>query len=265
MSGTGSFADLKTRISSAIVMAVVGIAAIWAGGIWLLALLAVVAGLMLWELIRMLDPTLTQSKSILLALVGGAAVFRVGFDTSAISVSSLLLAPVIGLVLLKKDRTLFAVYGMGILFAVAGLFWIRAGAGLNWTIWLVLVVIATDIGGYFFGRILGGPKILPVISPKKTWSGTLGGWALAICVGAGFMVFSGAGPIILGLSLVTAIASQAGDVAESAIKRHTGIKDSSNLIPGHGGFLDRFDALITAALLVLIIGTLLGLPASGMA
>lgn len=263
MSVAGKFADLRLRVISALVMVIVGVAAIWAGGWVFLVLVSLAAGLMLWELVSMLDRDLAPAKAVLLALIGAAAVFRCGYDTSPLALAAVLLAPVLGLVLLGKDRGIFAAYSLILLFAVAGLFWIRTGAGLGWTIWLVLTVIAADVGGYFFGRILGGPKILPVISPKKTWSGTIGGWLLAALVSLGFVITYDAQAIVIAIGIVTAIASQAGDVAESAIKRHSGVKDASNLIPGHGGFLDRFDALIGASLFLMLLGVLKGLPPLG--
>ncbi len=115
-------------------------------------------------------------------------------------------------------------------------------------LWLVGVVVASDIGGYFAGRIFGGPKLWPAISPKKTWSGTLGGWGLAL--GVGFVYWLSGGPVFffaaLLFSVLLAMAAQAGDLFESWLKRKAGIKDSSQLIPGHGGLLDRFDGLLAA-------------------
>ncbi|NOX41724.1 MAG: phosphatidate cytidylyltransferase, partial [Alphaproteobacteria bacterium] len=210
-----------------------------------------------------LSPTLGALKLVLLALIATTAVLRFGFDSGLLALSSLLLAPVIGLVVLPRDRGLFLVYASTISFAVINLFWLRQGAGLDWTIWLILVVVAADIGGYCFGRVIGGAKILPKISPKKTWSGTLGGLLLAAFVGYGFAFLLGnvAGMVVL--SIIVAAASQAGDIVESAVKRHTKIKDSSNLIPGHGGFLDRFDALIGASLVMILAGYFIGLPMGG--
>ena len=260
---TGSFNDLQVRLLSALAMLAAGGGSIWLGGPAFLGLLGLVAGLMIWELARMLGPETQPAKRVLLALIAGAAVVRVGYDARPLALTALLLAPVLGLVLLRRDRGLFLVYGTGLLFAAAALFWLREGAGLLWVLWLVAVVVATDIGGYFFGRILGGPKILPRISPKKTWSGSFGGWLLAALVGLGYVLAGWAGTFVITLSVATAIASQAGDVAESAIKRHAGVKDSSGLIPGHGGVLDRFDALAAAALFVLVITYFAPLPAPG--
>ncbi len=263
MSEGQKFADLGVRILSAMVMALVGLSAIWAGGPWFLLLLSVVAALMIWELQAMLAPELAPVKRALVGLVAGLAVLRVGFDSSPLALSGLLLAPVLGMVLLPRDRGVFVVYGVTILFAVVNLFWLRTGAGLAWMIWIVLVVVAADVGGYFFGRIIGGAKILPRISPKKTWSGTMGGLLLAALVGGVFMLGTSAGPSMILLSILTAFASQWGDLIESALKRHRGVKDSSNLIPGHGGFLDRFDAMIGASLFVLLAALQIGLPLGG--
>ncbi|MGK9166111.1 phosphatidate cytidylyltransferase [Inquilinus limosus] len=117
-------------------------------------------------------------------------------------------------------------------------------------IWLLLVVWATDIGGYVFGRWIGGPKLAPRLSPKKTWAGLIGGAGLAALAGgvaiavlhrAGAALIAGPGAALL------ALVAQAGDLVESAVKRHYGAKDSGNLIPGHGGVLDRIDGLLAAA------------------
>jgi phosphatidate cytidylyltransferase len=258
-----SFDDLRTRLISAMVMVAVGIGAIWLGGWVFLLLLSIAGGVMIWELARMLAPGLSVQKTIILGLIGGAAVLRVGYNSELVSLAALGLAPVLGLVMIAKGRGVFLAYGLALLFAVAEMFWLRTGAGLGWVIWLVAVVIASDVGGYFFGRILGGPKILPRISPKKTWSGTMGGWILAALVGLYFVIFQGGEGFLVVFSILTAMAAQIGDVVESAIKRATGIKDASNLIPGHGGFLDRFDALIGAALFVFVITNFAGLPKLG--
>ena len=120
-------------------------------------------------------------------------------------------------------------------------------------LWLLLIVIASDVAGYFAGRILGGPKFWPRFSPKKTWSGTVAGWIGAALVGFGFWAAGLGSAHLLWASPLVALAGQMGDIAESAIKRRAGVKDSSNLIPGHGGFLDRFDALAFAAILTVVL------------
>jgi len=126
---------------------------------------------------------------------------------------------------------------------------IRNSHGVIGLTWLIAVVVASDVLGYFAGRILGGPKFWPKVSPKKTWSGTVAGWIGAALVGAIYWHFAGFGPEILWISPLIAFAGQMGDIAESAIKRRAGVKDASNLIPGHGGLMDRFDALAFAGVL----------------
>lgn len=128
--------------------------------------------------------------------------------------------------------------------ALFALWQIRQGEdGLTHAIMIILMVIATDLGGYGFGKNIGGPKLAPIISPNKTWSGLLGAMFLSGIVGLLFMETVAVG-LMLGAGI--AIIAQIGDLLESWLKRKAGVKDSSNLIPGHGGILDRFDGYLTA-------------------
>ena len=147
-----------------------------------------------------------------------------------------------------------------IIIAAFGMVQLREVSGMGWLLWLVLVVVATDVAGYFAGRAIGGPKFWPRVSPKKTWAGTIAGWVAAAAVGAVFVATSGANVGLIGLSVAVAMASQMGDMAESAMKRRVGAKDSSTLIPGHGGLLDRFDGMLGGAVFLLLIGPWAGLP-----
>lgn len=269
--------DLKPRIISAIVMAVIAIAAVWAGGLWFIALIAISSGLMIWELTRMIAPvqsnTPVQSDQPTRALVPVQT--PVPIQMGVISATSVLLsallpvvflAPVllvpvlIGAVLVKGKRGLFVPYALLILLAGYGFIYLRQDLGLIWMLWLLLVVVASDVGGYLAGRTLGGPKFWPSISPKKTWSGTIAGWIGAALIGFAFSsLFDLWGGLAL-VSVLVAFAAQMGDIAESAIKRKTGIKDSSNLIPGHGGFMDRFDGMLGASVVVMLLVLLTGFP-----
>jgi len=245
--------DLKTRTLSAILMIMVGALDIWLGGPWFLALIAVVCGLMMWELLRMLAPEkvlLARGLGVLSAMSLVVAVMVPG----AVATLTLMAPLLAGALLLQAHRGIFLLYAPGIVLAAYSLVAIRAVEdGITWLIWLVLVVVITDIAGYFAGRMFGGPKFWPSISPKKTWSGTVAGWIGAGILGAVFAPMIGVGAVLIVISMITSFASQMGDIAESAIKRRMGVKDSSRLIPGHGGVLDRFDGLIGAALLVLLI------------
>lgn len=127
--------------------------------------------------------------------------------------------------------------------------------GLNAILFLFAVVWTTDIAGYVVGRLIGGPKLWPAVSPKKTWSGAIGGLMGAVLFGSVVVHFSGI-PVgfIAVLAAVLSIAAQTGDLAESSIKRQFGVKDASHIIPGHGGVMDRLDGFIVAALLAVLIG-----------
>jgi phosphatidate cytidylyltransferase len=126
-------------------------------------------------------------------------------------------------------------------------------------VFVLLVVWVTDIGGYFAGRGIGGPKLWSRVSPKKTWAGAIGGFVGSLVVAAGFVAFDfgKAGWLVL-LGAILSIVSQLGDLFESAVKRRFGVKDSSHIIPGHGGLLDRLDGFVAAIVLAAILGVVRG-------
>jgi phosphatidate cytidylyltransferase len=122
-------------------------------------------------------------------------------------------------------------------------------------IFVLLVVWVTDIGGYVAGRGIGGPKLWPRVSPKKTWAGALGGFAGSLAIAAGFGIWGLGKPLpLLVLAAILSVASQLGDLFESAVKRRFGVKDSSHIIPGHGGLLDRLDGFVAAIVLAAVFG-----------
>lgn len=124
---------------------------------------------------------------------------------------------------------------------------------------VLLVVWASDIGGYFAGRAIGGPKLWPLVSPNKTWAGAIGGVMLSILVALGMAALGwGRLPPLLVLAVLLSVVSQLGDLFESAVKRAFGVKDSGRLIPGHGGLLDRLDGFVAAIVFAAIIGFLRG-------
>jgi phosphatidate cytidylyltransferase len=135
--------------------------------------------------------------------------------------------------------------------ALLSIAWLRLlpEAGLQTVLWMASAVVATDVGAYFSGRFIGGPKLAPRISPSKTWSGLAGGVTCAVIAGVLNVWFMGSGAIaqIAILSGLLAVVAQSGDLIESVVKRHFGVKDAGNLIPGHGGVLDRLDGFLTVA------------------
>jgi len=128
--------------------------------------------------------------------------------------------------------------------------------GLAALIWLFALIWTADIAAYFTGRALGGPKLWPAVSPNKTWSGAVGGAIGGLAAGAAALVAAGLSlrPVHAAVMLAVVIAAQLGDLMESAIKRRFGVKDSSQLIPGHGGLMDRCDSLAAAAAAALLLG-----------
>lgn len=146
------------------------------------------------------------------------------------------------------------------LLSLSYIYYVNENISRELVLWLLFVVWATDIGGYVAGKSIGGPKLLPSISPKKTWAGLGGAIGFAMAVAYVFALYLKAHDVNMGVSFETfttklvlsagglAIISQAGDFFESAIKRRLGLKDSSNIIPGHGGLFDRVDGLLFAAM-----------------
>lgn len=257
------FADLRTRALSGAAMAGVGLAAVWLGGPVFGVLGVVLAGLMGWEAHRLAHPGAPEGASWGYGLASALLVAGLTlWQTGPVSLAGLVLGAAILALRLPRDRVIHGLYLALILVATHGLIVLREGAGLAVVLWLIAIVIASDVAGYFAGRMIGGPKFWPRISPKKTWSGTVAGWVLAAAVGAGFALWLNLSWWVVPVSALLAFAGQMGDIAESALKRRAGVKDSSNLIPGHGGVLDRFDAMIAVSALALVLayaGVLAGL------
>lgn len=227
MRRVGGPSDLPVRLASAAVMIVVAGLALWSGGLVFDLFIALVAGIAFAEMAAMVPKLNTSATSRLVVTLFGAA--YIGFAAWAlIDLPEFVVAIVVG------------------------------------------IVICTDSGAYFAGRAIGGPRIAPSISPSKTWAGLFGGMMLAglFALGVGWLVGSAAnalapaqpsGPVLapfmfagFGLGALLATAAQAGDFFESWLKRRAGVKDSSRLIPGHGGVFDRVDGLLPVAIIAWI-------------
>jgi phosphatidate cytidylyltransferase len=259
MSGAPKWSDLTVRLSSAILMVVVGLLGLLFGGHVFHLLVGLICGLMIWELVRMLAP-LNAPLALQLGLLSAFASFIAIYIPTGFALPLLLSPAFIGFAQLAKNRVVYMVFSVMVLLAGFGMMSVRDDLGFIWMLWLIVVVVATDVLGYFAGRMIGGPKFWPAVSPKKTWSGTIFGWIGAALVGIMFVIYTGASFELVGISIAVAMASQMGDIAESAVKRMMGVKDSSTLIPGHGGVLDRFDGMLGAAVFLLLVGQFIGFP-----
>lgn len=240
------WSDLGRRAISASILAPVVLACIWFGGFAFdVLMLGAAVGLSLeWVTLCRTKPTAVPGLLVPAVMVLATAAACDGFAGTGLAI----LVAGAAIVGAMQRRVLMAAGLIGIGVGVVALVWLRHwdAAGGRWTVlFVVLTVWASDIGAYSAGRLLRGPKLAPSLSPAKTWSGAAGGLVIAMLVGqavAGHVTLATAG-----VAALLAVACQAGDLLESGIKRHVGVKDSGNLIPGHGGLLDRLDGLLAAA------------------
>lgn len=248
----------QKRVASALILAPLALAAAIAGTPYWSALIALMAACMAWEWARICGGQTTSMASVVsiaaapigvgVGMIWGIPAALIVYGTAALGV----------LAIARSERfpepgwlTAGVVYvGLPCL----ALEWVRniPEYGLETLLWVLALVWATDTGAYIAGRMIGGPKLAPRISPNKTWAGLGGGSAAAILVGmAAAMIVDGTTPWLLTLaSGALAVVEQIGDLFESGVKRRFGVKDSSNLIPGHGGVLDRVDGLLAVSLVV---------------
>jgi phosphatidate cytidylyltransferase len=249
---------LRKRVVSALILVPVTLGAAYYGRPLWDVLVGVMGGFMAWEWARLCSSgRLTRAGigtiPIAPAAVTAAAVLDVGAGLVVVAAGTLLVAVAGRLDPVSNSKWL----ALGVLYVglpCLALSWLRAMPEQGWLtlLWVLGLVWATDTGAYIAGRKLGGPKLAPRISPNKTWAGLFGGMAAAGLVGLGFSVIvPDVSPwLAMPLGAVLAVVEQVGDLFESAVKRRFGAKDSSNLIPGHGGVLDRVDGLLSVSLAV---------------
>lgn len=250
--GEGSSRDLKTRVASAIVLAVLALGANFAGAVPFAVLVSILVLVVSWEWGRMVRGDGTSIQTIIHAASTAVAAALAASGMAAIGLAAL----GIGAILILTLR-----FGVGVRLSVLGvlyvglpavaLIWLRGDApeGALAILFVFLVVWTYDSAAFAAGTLIGGAKLWPSVSPKKTWAGLAGGVAASAAMGALFAHFLlGAPPVWLALmGAVFGIVAQAGDLFESALKRACGVKDTSGLIPGHGGFMDRLDSTMTVA------------------
>ncbi len=266
---SGGFGDLGPRVASAVVLAVLAVATLVVGGhlfalFWLIAAFAIN-----WEWQGLIGGERRLARVVIGAVaLSAAAGFTHGGETIPGLLVLILLAGVVA-ILAGPSRRLWAFAGLiyaGALVVSVCALRDSPGVGLLAVAWLFALVWGADVFAYFGGRMIGGPKLWPRVSAGKTWSGTITGVLSGALLGLAVVHFGAAGPSksppIFLASLGAAALAQVGDLCESMVKRRFGVKDSSRLIPGHGGVMDRLDGFIFASLFAALLGAFRGLSST---
>ncbi|MCY3725906.1 MAG: phosphatidate cytidylyltransferase [Rhodobacteraceae bacterium] len=261
------FKSLPARVLTALVLAGVALGSYLGGFLTFSLFCLVLFSFLLFELCGLQTPAFSRSRKIvyvvfgcvvitstmLFALVTAFAIIVDEFYSTLLLYDfALIFLYIIGSGILLRYKIHMVACATGIFLAVLGHLMTYLEESQLFLL-IVLLIIGTDAGGYFVGKLIGGPKLFPSISPNKTWSGTIGGWVMAIIILSGFNYFwrDELPTIYLILyALAISVFSQLGDLSISSLKRKAGVKDSSNLLPGHGGFLDRFDGFVGAGVLI---------------
>ncbi len=242
------FDDFGVRLISAVVLLSIGVFCLYMSSFFYILLILFLSVFLFYEVCKLLNPKISNGM-LLLQLIAVLLTLLLYLRVGSNDGSFLPLIPASILVITCNSNRLLSFF-TGVLLTVAlmAFFEIKFDLGMITLLWLITCVIITDLAGYFVGRVLGGPKIWPLVSPNKTWSGLIGGWVFAVLIGIIFKISFDLSYLFLFLSLIISISSQLGDFYESWLKRRINKKDSSKLIPGHGGFMDRFDGFIGGAL-----------------
>jgi phosphatidate cytidylyltransferase len=253
--------NLVTRVAAALVLIPLAIAAAWAGG-WYWTALVTIGAIGLFVEWLMVSGASGNAPLV----VTGAAILAIAAPFLALrNVEIALIVLGLGLIAVGLRSSAPRSWAIaGFLYAAAAqvssiLVRLDPKEGFIALVFILLAVWCTDIGGYFVGRAIGGPKLWARVSPNKTWAGAIGGFLASLIVAGGFAVsgFGRMAPLLM-IAAVLSVASQFGDLFESAIKRRFGVKDSSQIIPGHGGLMDRLDGYVAAVVLAAIFGILRG-------
>lgn len=263
--------DLGPRVASGVVMAVAAAAFTWAGG-WPFAGMILAIGVVLaWEWSRVVRGPDFDVAMIAHMVAAGTAVILSAIGAIGLSILALLIGAILVILLTVGHHP--ALSSLGVWYAglpAIALLWFRQDPvyGLAAVAFLIVIVVVTDTAAYFSGRLIGGPRVWPRVSPNKTWAGLIGALIGSALAGAGIATLlpHTSGAKLAALAALLALMAQAGDFAESALKRKFGAKDASNIIPGHGGIMDRVDGLVAAVIVAAMIAAFANIqaPAQGL-
>ena len=248
---------LKQRVLSALLLLPLPILVLYFGPPWFEMLCAVSLATMGWEWEKLVLKRFSV-LGMVMAVTGICGVFLLEISPVIAWILPAVMTVVLYIIVKKQQLEHQKLFAFGMLYSaypIISLTFMLQNYGFISTIWLIGSVWAMDTGAYAFGKTIGGPKMCPKISPKKTWAGLIGGMLTAGAWGALCAKFGESSvfmPVVV-VSAILGVVSQGGDLFESWIKRYLNVKDSSNLIPGHGGIFDRMDALLAVAPIVVFI------------
>ena len=241
--------ELRLRLVSASFLLLVSAFCIYFGNYLFTLFIISLVGVMHWELGKMLSPMSVQAMWF--------SAFLSMLSTFCLLASTSIIWPILILMInfhfqrnfFHHSRNFGAVYSLAVIVCGIIFYRVRLEFGLNHTVWLIGIVVVTDTAGYLIGRIIGGPKVFPRISPKKTWAGVLAGWFAVGLFSWSFVENVAPQSLFIkfvSISIILSVSAQVGDMIQSHLKRKSDVKDSSGLLPGHGGFMDRFDGFVGA-------------------
>ena len=241
--------DLLPRLISGFLLLCVSSVCIYLGGYFFTLYLVLLVGVMHWELGKMLSPMSKQAMwfSAILSII--STLYLVGSQSPVWSLLILLVNFHFQKNFFHHNSNFGALYSAAVIICGIVFYKVRLDFGLLHTVWLIGIVVFTDTAGYIIGRTVGGPKVFPRISPKKTWAGVLAGWFAVGLFSWSFVENIAPQSLFIkfiSISIILSVSAQIGDMIQSHLKRKSDVKDSSGLLPGHGGFMDRFDGFVGA-------------------
>ena len=252
--------DLWPRVAAAVAMGTVAVAATWIGGFLFAAFWWLASIVVLWEWQRLVGG---ERLIVARVLAGAVALALAALSALHNSIAGVVAALILGAAavgwIAGGRQGIWAAAGVlyaGALVASVGLLRVSPSFGMASILWLFAVVWGADIAAYFAGRLIGGPRLWPRVSPGKTWAGAIVGAFAGAALGLMLGAWTNRLAALFWLGLATAIVSELGDLFESALKRRFGVKDSSGLIPGHGGLMDRLDAFTSASFFAAVVAIL---------